>query len=429
MRTRFSLLAAFFLLLAQLHATPPSACDIPSGLKIDSLAAGAAWLSWSPVIGAVQYELEVEDEQNNPSTFKIEIKVSGTQYHVTGLTAGVLYKFKVRTRCADDKSDWSSWKFFTAASGNSGNPGNPGNPSAGCAVPQNLKVMLNGGIATLSWSKVSGANHYYIEVEDEQNNPSNFHIEQAVNDTSVALSGLQTGVLYKFKVRSHCDSSQQSIWSPWLFFSGSGTVNNPGSGSSNGACSKPAGLTVLNITQTGATLRWDSVPGALSYTIEVERNPSGANPWKITVQVNATSYVLTNLSVNTRYKFKVRTNCSSGHSDWAEWRKFKTAPAFSSVNSNSNLIAPAAATANEPELQVWPNPAADQALVGLKGLGQLPATLRLFHLSGQLALEQIIDAETDTWQGQIDVSQLPAGLYFLQVQSGTARSTQKLVVE
>lgn len=405
------------------------ACNVPDGLAASNITDTSATLTWNAVPGATKYNLEIEDEQNNPSNFHIETTVSGTTYNVAGLQAGVLYKFKVRTRCGDDKSDWSEWVFFVAGSGSGGGGGN-----GTCAVPGGLGVSVNDSSATLTWNVVSGAVKYTIEIEDEQNPPSTFHLEDSSATNTYIFNGLQTGVLYKFKVRAHC-ASGQSDWSGWLFFNGSTGGQGGGNG---GTCSVPSGLTVTNITQNSATLGWNAVSGATSYTLEIERNHPNTTAWQITQVVTTNSFVLTGLGADTRYKFKVRSNCdSSSHSDWSSWRKFKTANAF--VVKTGNNVSPDDGMTDRNdfsssnailafEMQVWPNPAQTTTTIHLQNVSAESVTLRLFDLTGSMVQEQIIYPENNVWEGAFVLGNLPDGMYLMQASDGQQTQTVKLIV-
>ncbi len=293
MRTKlfFAMLLIFSSLYATAEANPTAetsyclACDVPNGLTVSDLTGASATLSWNAVNGATQYTLEVEDEQVTPSVFHLETNVNGTSYALTGLQSGVMYKFKVRARCGGDKSDWSDWVFLTAGNGNGGSSGT-------CLAPSMLSATVNGTSATLSWDTISGAVKYYIEVEDEQNSPSVFHLEDSSLTNVYTLTGLQAGVLYKFKVRSHC-ASGQSAWSAWSFFNG-----NPGGGNGGGSgnCDKPSNPQASNITATAALLTWNAVPGVASYFLEIERKQNGSAPWQMTQTVSTNSFLLTGLN-------------------------------------------------------------------------------------------------------------------------------------
>ncbi len=301
-----------------------------------------------------------------------------------------------------------------------------------CEIPSGLTVSdLTGASATLSWNAVSGATKYTIEIEDEQNNPSTFHMEANVNGTSYAVTGLTNGVLYKFKVRTRC-GSDKSDWTDWVFFNGN---NGGGTGGGTGNCSTPGSTQVSNITGNTALLTWAAVPGVASYLLEIEREQAGA-PWQITQMVSTNSFLLTGLSTSTKYKFKVRSNCAGGaHSDWTNWRKFKTASSLTGTTGSSNpnnLVSNReegpTALATSLDLQVSPNPVQNSATVRLQNLSAEAAMLRLYDLAGRIIETQHIQAETGTWEGILSLQNLPNGLYLLQTQNGIKSQTIKLIV-
>src|SRR5579862_2832072 len=80
-----------------------------------------------------------------------------------------------------------------------------------------------------------------------------------------------------------------------------GQLSNP--------CSSPAGLSATNITQNAATLNWQAVAGATSYTIQYKT--SLVTSW-ITRTTTSTSINITALSCNTGYIYSVAATCSSG---------------------------------------------------------------------------------------------------------------------
>jgi len=411
-------------------------CNVPAGLTA-SIKGDSALLTWNAVGGANQYTVEIEDEQNTPSTFHIETTVSGTSYVVTGLKAGVSYKFKVRSRCAGGQSDWSAWMFFNGA-GNTTSGGGSGT----CTVPAALSVAVNGNTALLSWKKVSGAAQYYVEIEDEQNTPSVFHLEVSTQDSFYSVSGLQAGVSYKFKVRTHCGGSQ-SDWSTWLFFNGTGGGNGGGGTSSN--CIRPSGPMAINLTSGSAVLIWSAVPGVSSYTVEIEQEPSGPNAWQITKVSTTNTITIDGLAPLTRYKFKVRSNCSGGgNSDWTAWRKFKTPASLVSkdnkltantISPDDNPIVNRAENTREivatQQLTVWPNPVTQQNGVTVRV--QFPATesitLRLLDLAGRVVQTQSVQPESGSWEGALNLdSHLPDGVYLLQARNSQYAKMIKLIL-
>lgn len=401
-------------------------CTIVTGLSA-SVNGGTATLTWNAVSGASKYTIEVEDEQNSPSIFHLEDSTLTNTYTLSGLQIGVLYKFKVRTHCGGGQSDWSAWMFFNG-NGSGGNGGTTG----ACAVPVMLSATVDGTSAKLSWNNVSGATQYYVEVEDEQNVPSNFHLEMSVQDSFYTVTGLQAGVLYKFKVSTHC-AGGQSVWSAWMFFNGNGSGGN---GGSTAGCTIPTGQLATDISANAAMLNWNIVPGAGSYTLEIERIQQGTTPWKITQVVATNAFMLTGLTPDTRYKFKVRSNCTGGgNSDWSLWRKFKTSLGvnnnisqgnFNPGAEDRNTVSDAAMSALE--MQVYPNPIYTTTTVRLQNPGTESVALYLFDLTGNVIQQQHIQQENGAWEGTLSFGDLPNGMYLLQARTSQNTKTLKLTV-
>ncbi|MHA4810106.1 discoidin domain-containing protein [Flavitalea flava] len=75
------------------------------------------------------------------------------------------------------------------------------------------------------------------------------------------------------------------------------------------SCFPPAGLSVSNLTQTGATISWPSVSGATGYSIQY-KTVSDAS-WT-TIISTGNSATLPALSCGTDYLYQVATSCSAG---------------------------------------------------------------------------------------------------------------------
>lgn len=306
------------------------ACAVPVGLNVGAANGTQATLAWDAVAGANGYTVEVENTSPNSTPFYIEIKVSGSPYIVTGLLANQAYKFKVRSECGKDHSDWADWYFFNAG-GNGGNGGGTG--SGACAIPSGLNATATATGIRLSWKPVAGVTTYKIEVENEGPLSAPYHVEVTVNDTVYLPTGLSSNEKYKFKVRSICGNNQSDWSAAFKFATGAGSTG----GGNNGPCLTPGGLMVTGTAAGSATLSWNAVAGAASYSIEVE-NASGNNQfYSFTTTTPNTTFTLTGLGTNLQYKFKVRTNCNSGHSDWSPWLVFNSTSGAGSGNTGCSV--------------------------------------------------------------------------------------------
>ena len=86
-------------------------------------------------------------------------------------------------------------------------------------------------------------------------------------------------------------------------------------------CDPPSGLSVINITETTATLDWTSVDEALDYNIRY-RVLNSAN-WITISDIDQTSYNLTGLFPGVSYEVQVSSNCASNtNSAWSSSVEF-----------------------------------------------------------------------------------------------------------
>lgn len=126
-----------------------------------------------------------------------------------------------------------------------------------------------------------------------------------------------------------------------IFFDISNTNFTITAGSS---CGTPNGLSSSSITNTTATVSWTAVSGAVSYDVDYKAASSGT--WiNAATATTATSANLGGLTQGTLYDWRVRTNCASESSSYAQAQFTTTAPcnaptglASSSVTSSSATV-------------------------------------------------------------------------------------------
>ncbi|MCC6411687.1 MAG: fibronectin type III domain-containing protein [Saprospiraceae bacterium] len=425
---------SFVLLFANFLAVSASACPTPTNLTVTNTTGTEATLSWDAVPGAISYWVEVEQTLNNPILYHVETTVTTTSYAALGLNPGTFYKFKVRTNCGNDKSDWSEWQQFGSGT-TTGGGGTGGGGTSGCAVPSGLTMQASGSTsAILSWGAVAGVTTYQIEVEDASGNPTSFKDTATVTGTSYTVTGLLAGMPYKFKVRSKCGGSH-SDWTGWAYFvadvNGSVGGGNTGGGGNNGggnnsSCAKPTGMLALNVTISGADLQWTAVAGAIGYTIEVESAQKMNNPFHLEQNITTNSFSVSGLVPGKLYKFKVRTRCSSSgknRSGWTNWVFFSTPTSFTDDNASDREQMP---QENVFSIRLYPNPVSDALYVQIEGAPASSTELRLFDLNGQLVMQELTN--TDQQTAQLNLSALNPGMYLLQVLSGENQEVRKVLV-
>lgn len=109
------------------------------------------------------------------------------------------------------------------------------------------------------------------------------------------------------------------------------------------ACGAPTGLTASSITNTSATISWSAVSGAVSYDVDYKAASSGT--WINAATATTTASVnLSGLTQGTLYDWRVRTNCASESSSYAQAQFTTTAPCNAPTGLTSSSITTSSAT-------------------------------------------------------------------------------------
>ncbi len=147
---------------------------------------------------------------------------------------------------------------------------------------------------------------------------------------------------------------------------------------------------------TGLSLQWAAAPYAQSYHVEIAASPSFEAPVFSQLAVAGTSLAAQGLSDGTTYYWRVRGENLSGPSSWSPVWQFTT----STVTSTTEAV-------GRGFLAIHPNPAS--AVVQIS-CSRPMLSLQLYDAQGRLALAQPVGQAV----GELDLSELPAGLYFVK---------------
>lgn len=403
------------LLTVQGHPnSPQNNCSTPTGLTA-VITSATANLTWNSVPGSLGYWVEIEQEGSTPP-YAVEVFLLTNSYTAAGLLPNGSYKFKVRTKCAEDKSDWSSWYNFSTSS-------NGGGGNGSCQTPS-LIMLSNpmGNKITVSWGAITGALAYKIEIENADNNPIYFKDTATVNNTTYTVDNLLPNHYYKLKIKTLCSNGTQSAWSNWIVFNSSN--GQVASSNDDQSCSKPSGVKALNITITTATLSWNSVQGAFSYLVEVERQ--GNVNQHFTLSTTDTFVVLNGLLPGSLYKYKVRTYCTGGHSKWSNKKIFITPYNLISDDSSNKMSTTDIIQTN---MITYPNPAMDWLVVNMDNVkaGEMNH-FSIFDLNGKLMVEQSVKTDTGKYAQMFDLSLFNGGIFLLRWTNGQQVIIQKVLV-
>ena len=137
---------------------------------------------------------------------------------------------------------------------------------------------------------------------------------------SHTVNGLDEGVTYRFRVKARFSQSPNSNWSAVVTLTTAQTAN---------AQETPAQVRDANAAQqtgqTPVTVSWSASEGATKY--QVERNndpPTSSDPVITYIDNNGTSHQDSNITYDTRYRYRVRAGNAAGYGTWSRAARITT---------------------------------------------------------------------------------------------------------
>jgi hypothetical protein len=246
-----------------------------------------------------------------------------------------------------------------------------------------------------TWTQVPGSSSYQLLIATQQNSSNLVYVSPETTQTFFELpSGLLEGQQnYVFRVKAISDAGVS--WSaPSGFTTGypvSTVLNAPADGAVN-----------VNMS---TTMQWNTIAEAEFYHVQVATDASFDEQYLVVDQqpVNLNILTITLDEPNTQHYARVRTADDCGYSVWSEVNSFTTGQGTSVEDARPHV------------LRVFPNPARDNCKVDYPvAVGE--RVIKWFSTGGQLLHEEIRKdiSTSDTF----DLTNLPAGLYTVQIQTG-----------
>ena len=270
--------------------------------------------SWNASSGATSYHLQVATDPAFATGVAVnDSTIADVSRGVSGLAPNTMYYWRVRAKSAGGSSPFSSnWSFST-----------------GLAVPT-LVSPANGATnqsTTLSlvWRSVGGATSYRLQVAANSGFTGGFILDDStIVDTTKIVTNLSGGTQYYWRVNAKSGAGAGGFSPAWSFTT---TVPVP-------LLLFPANNAVAQPTSLGFV--WTSVPGAVSYRLQVATDPNFAGGVFLDdANVTDTSRVVSGLAGSTSYYWRV--NARIGGSSGA----FSAVWLFTTSSASLTLLEPA----------------------------------------------------------------------------------------
>jgi hypothetical protein len=366
----------------------PEPCDAPIALSASNITETSADITWNGTALTYEFKLNGGTAETLTTTTKA----------LTGLTANTAYTVEVRAVCEDAESDWVTTTFTTLQEQGGTDP----EPEP-CDAPTNLSANnITETTAEITWNGTASTYEFKL----------NGGTAETLTTTTKALTGLTPNTAYTVEVRSICEN-QTSEWVSANFTTLEQIVIVLGE-----VTTSPA----TNLGNTSATLNGALVSAGESenYTVGfalatvADFTLEDANVQNITATLTEATFTATvnDLVEGQTYFYRAYITNEAG-------------TAYGTVETFT-LLGLTDALANQIAVQLYPNPASDNATLDINGLNQ-DAKIVISDLQGRILSQDNINAGTTRYT--INVSEMASGVYYIRIITDNVVSTQKLIVE
>lgn len=357
-------------------STPASLPLAPANLLAGATAPTSITLKWSDTaFNELSYELERSLAEGSFQKIA-DLPANSTNFTVSGLTENTAYRFRVRAVNSAGLSPYSNTASVVT-------------PASLPLAPTNLTVVaVAPNSLTLIWN-------------DNSFNETGFDLERSLgggsfstvttitsNSNQLVVNGLTESSSYSFRIRA-VNSAGASPYSNTI------TAATPAS-----LPNAPTNLTAIPSNPTSISLIWmDNAFNETRY--EVEQSLGQAEFQKIAdVTPDVTTFLSTNLSEATTYRFRVRAVNSAGASPY----------------SNIVTAMPLILGVEDPSLAIrlYPNPLSTTRILHVEHDRPIFTAFRVYSLIGSLVKSE---SQRATNHVQISFENLLAGLYIVELQT------------
>ena len=251
-------------------------------------------------------------------------------------------------------------------------------------IPQATASVLSGNVVKLQWNVINTARRYRIRI-----NINGAWVEYltAGVETFRFLNQLDPSTTYEYQIKSLCETGS-SAWSASEFFT-----------TTNDICDIPASTGTSGVSSSEATIYWSAFADDIKY--KVKYKPVSGGSWVETI-VNTTQRLASPLLPNTLYKYKLKTKCSAGYTNWSSNYNFTTA----AFNAPTTLRL----QADDEAVSIFPNPAKD--VLNINFNSDKASSISVISSTGKV----IKHLETTNNQNSMSISALEVGLYIVRIQ-------------
>ncbi|HLP96273.1 MAG TPA: M43 family zinc metalloprotease [Saprospiraceae bacterium] len=326
--------------------------------------------------------------------------------------------------------------------------------SPGCQPPNNNNCNAPTGLnatnitqtsATCNWAAVNGATTYTLEWK--KNSDPNWTVVAGINGTSHNLNGLVAGTLYDFRVKADCNGNQSNYSSTAQFTTASNCSDQYEPNNTNGTAKDVPINTAFTAQIASATdkdyykfantssqkhIKVELTTLPLDYDLKLYRGTTLVGTSENGGTQNEL-IVLNNATVSANYKAYVYGyNGAWSNTQCYTFKASRRSTAWrtdgSDVDDPGEEI-PLEVVFENAGFGLFPNPATDQVIVEVPMEREGNVSVAILDPSGKVTLSQQKTLDKGESQFTFQLTNLPNGVYFVQVRNGELAHTRKLVIQ
>jgi len=216
-----------------------------------------------------------------------------------------------------------------------------------------------------------------------------------------SLGGLTANTEYEVRVRNVCSTDDKSTWVTTPFT----TLVIP--------CNPPTNIDTSNVSTNLATITWSSEPNVTQW--EVEYKLQTASEWAAKSTTYTPTFTFVNLIEDTTYCTRIQSICGEGvQSDYSGVFCFRT--------KTTGIVS----HPDKDKITIYPNPTTGELRITNYELRD-NSTIEVYDVLGRKQKAEGKFPSNLEGSGEVDISHLPAGIYFLRITTDYGVTTKKVV--
>ncbi len=429
---------------AQFTTVSDVTCNAPAGLSSSAVTTSGATVSWTAVSGANSYD--VDYKLNSSATWiNAATATTSTSVALSGLTAGSLYDWRVRTNCTGGSSSYTQAQFTTTA-------------APGCATAfepnetQATAATISTGVAnSAAISTSTDVDYFQVVTTATSNNtfslvgPSGVDFDMTVYNSAGTQIGSGTGSTatetvsltsqaagtYYIRIFGFSGANSASCYTLTVtattVTSCASALDNSTNGTTAGAATIPFNTDVKGLINVGGDNDYYKFVITTGGTATITLSTLPANYNLRLYSSNGTTLLASSTRSGTNAETISRTYTAGTYYIRVNGNN---SSAFNATSCYTLRVALGTATREVPaeltlntKISVFPNPVTTGRFTLNMPDNKGNSVIRIYDVYGKMLVQQYSSAiNTD-----MDISRLPAGIYLVKVMSNGFEQSVKLV--